>query len=178
MFGHSIPAPAWNALGLALLFLAALHLFRGLNLAGSAWAIRLVLPWALYRWWTVEESYRLWGKAILTDWQLRLAPMNSALSRLGFEGVTLFEVAEWQSMPPGWGWKLAGVSLILAVLVSLLDWPIRTRCAGCGVKVRPEDPFCHGCGIRFPEVPGCARCGRVPTKGDRFCRLCGGSVNP
>lgn len=176
ILGQSVPAPAWNSLGLGLLLLGGLHLLRAFNAPGVVWAIRILLPWALYRWWTIEEAYRLWGKSMLASLQLRFTTINQALTTLGLDGISVFDASLWREMQPGWGWKLAGLSLFLSVLITLLDWPSRTRCPACRVKVQPEDPFCHGCGCRFPEVPGCSGCGRRPARGDKFCRSCGRAV--
>ena len=176
ILGQSVPAPAWNVLGLGLFFLGGLHLMRAVGVPGVAWLIRLVLPWAIYRWWTIETAYLQWGKATLAALQLRLSPVNQGLITLGLDPLSVFEVSQWQNMPPGWGWKLAGGSLCAAAVVTVLDWPVRTRCPACRARVAPEDPFCHGCGHRFPEVPACEGCGRKPAGGDKFCRSCGKSV--
>lgn len=173
VLGWSVPAPAWNGLGLALFILGGLHILRSLNLTAVAWLIRPILPWAIYRWWHSEEVFRLWGKATLAPLQMRLAPLNLALSSLGGKEMELFEAPLWRELAPGWGWTLAGVSLVLALVLTLLDWPSRTRCPDCKVKVQPEDPFCNGCGHRFPDVPGCTGCGRTPHHGDKHCRSCG-----
>lgn len=173
LFGWSVPAPAWNALGLSLLVLGGLHVLRALNLWGTPWAIRLLLPWTIYRWWVGPEVFREWAKATLVPVQSRLMGLNDALARVGIESVTVYDPASWQVILPGWGYWLAGRCLMLAVLVTLLDYVPRGRCPDCRSQVAAEDPCCHGCGRRFPEVPGCFQCGRTPRGGDRFCRSCG-----
>ncbi len=176
VLGWSVPAPAWNSLGLGLLVLGGLHLLRSLNLSAAAWLIRLLLPWALYRWWQSEEVCRLWGKAALAPLQMRLSPLNTALSSLGAREIEVFEASLWRELAPGLGWKFAGVSLLIALLLTIFDWPSRTRCPECRSKVLPEDPFCHGCGQHFPDVPGCVGCGRKPYSQDKFCRSCGREI--
>lgn len=174
--GWSLPTPAWNALGIGLLVLGSLHILRSLNLPGSPWAIRVLLPWTIFRWWESAESFRLWGKATFAPAQLKLSGVNQALDTLGVDQVSLYDPVLWRTIEPGWGYKLAGCSLLAAVLVTLVDWPVRTRCPGCRSVISPEDPCCHGCGRCFPEVPGCLQCGRVPQRGDRHCRSCGQSL--
>lgn len=173
LLGWSVPTPAWNTLGLGLLVLGNLHILRALRLPGVSWAIRLMLPWALYRWWGSAELFRDWGKSVLVPMQLKLSGVNETLDTLGLERLSVYDPVLWREVVPGWGYKLAGASLALAVLVTLLDQPMRTRCPACRSVVSPEDPCCHGCGQRFPDVPGCMQCGRTPQKGDRFCRSCG-----
>lgn len=176
LLGWSVPIPAWNALGLLLMVLAGLQILRALGLAPLAWAVRMLTPWALYKWWGAPEQFRLWGKATLAPMQMKLSGVNSTLSTLGAETVTVFDPTLWREVVPGWGYKLAGASLLLSLVVSWLDWPARTDCPFCKVTVSPEDPCCHGCGHRFPEVPACPQCGRAPQDGDRHCRACGTSL--
>jgi hypothetical protein len=176
LLGWSVPIPAWNALGLALLVLGALHGGRALGLPGVAWAIRALLPWTIYRWWQAEALFRDWGKGTLAPLQLKLSGVNSALETIGAERVTVFDPVLWRDVLPGPGYKLAGLALLLGGLVTLLDWPSRTRCGTCRAVVDPEDSCCHACGGRFPEATACSQCGRSPRTGDRFCRACGGAL--
>lgn len=178
LLGWSVPTPAWNSLGLVLMVLAGMHLLRALSVPGTAWAIRFLLPWGCYGWWTSEELFRAWGKSTLAPVQLKVSGLNTALSHLGVEPLSLFDPVLWREMEAGWGAKLAGVSLLLALLITAVDRPLRSRCPHCDATVSPEDPCCHGCGHRFPEVPACGQCGRAPLSGDRFCRGCGSSLAP
>jgi hypothetical protein len=173
MLGWSVPTPAWNLLGLGLLLLGNLHVLRALNLPGMSWGIRILLPWCIYKWWDSQELFREWGKATLAPMQLKLSGVNEALDTLGLDRFSIYDPVLWREVVPGWGYKLAGASLLFALLVTLVDQPARTRCPSCRAVISPEDPCCHGCGCRFPEVPGCQQCGRTPQKGDRFCRSCG-----
>ncbi len=168
-----MPTPAWNSLGLGLLALGCLHVLRAGNLSGAAWGIRLLLPWVAYRWFASRESFFEWGKATFVPLQLKFSGLNETLDRLGMDPVTVYDPLLWRDLRPGWGYKLAGASLLAAALVTLLDQPARLRCPDCRSVISPEDPCCHGCGRRSPEVPGCRQCGRSPRPGDRFCRSCG-----
>jgi hypothetical protein len=176
LFGWAVPVPAWNGLGLGLLLLAGFHVLRALSFPGMAWAIRLMLPWAGYRWWGSEELFRHWGKHTFAPLQLRLSGLNQALSTVGADPVTVFDPVLWREVAPGLGWKLAGISLLLALVITALDLPVRSRCPSCRSRVGPDDRCCHGCGASFPDVPGCLGCGRRPHKGDGFCRSCGRSL--
>lgn len=178
LLGWTVPTPAWNALGVGLLVLGNLHMLRALNLPGTAWAIRLLLPWALYRWWGSQELFREWGKATFVPMQLKLSGINETLDTLGVDRVTVYDPVLWREIVPGLGYQLAGFSLLLAAVVTAIDFPVRTRCPDCRSVISPEDPCCHGCGRRFPEVPGCQQCGRSPQKGDKFCRSCGNGLGP
>ena len=178
LLGWAVPTPAWNALGLALLLLGACQLLRALNLPGMPWAVRLLLPWTLWRWWTAEELFRQWGKQTFAPLQLRLSGVNQALSTVGAEPISVFDPTLWRDVEPGLGWKLAGVSLFLSLIVTLFDQPVRTRCSACQARISPEDRCCHGCGQQFPQVPGCLQCGRKPEKDDKHCRSCGRELAP
>lgn len=153
--------------------LGGLHILRALGLPGIPWGIRLLLPWALYRWWGSEELFRLWGKATFAPMQLKVSGLNTALGHLGVEQLSLFDPVLWREIEPGWGVKLAGLSLLCSALVTLLDLPVRWNCHSCRAKIAPDDVCCHACGYRFPEATACHQCGRAPRKGDRFCRSCG-----
>jgi hypothetical protein len=173
LLGWSVPTPAWNALGLGLLALGNLHVLRALNMPGMSWGIRLLLPWVIYRWWGSQQQFRDWGKATLAPVQLKLSGVNDTLSTLGLDGVSIYDPVLWRDVQPGWGYTVAGASLLMAILVTAIDQPPRTRCPSCRAVISPEDPCCHGCGKSFPEIPGCRQCGRPPQKNDRFCRSCG-----
>lgn len=173
LWGGVIPIPAWNFLGLGLIVLAGLHGLRALGVPGASWGVRGVWPWVFYHWWQSERAFRLWGKTTLAPLQLKLSGVNQALATVGIEPVSVFDPVAWRVLAPGIGWKLAGVSLVLALIVTALDWPVRRRCLDCQVVVSPWDRCCHGCGHVFTDVPGCLSCGRVPVDGDHFCRACG-----
>jgi hypothetical protein len=187
MLGLSVPVPAWNVLGLGLLVLGGLHLLRALELPATPWAIRLLWPWVAYRWWWSEQMFRDWAKSTLVPVQLKFSGLNAALERLGFEPISFYDPVLWRELTLGWGYQVAGGSLLLALLLTLFDGgaaglrasapgggtPATSRCPDCEVPVEPQDACCHGCGQSFQGRIGCSGCGRIPLPGDRYCRSCG-----
>ncbi len=177
VMGWSLPVPAWNNLGLLLLVLGNLHFLRAVGVPGIQWGIRILLPWAIYRWWAAEEAFKLWGKQILGPAQLKLVEVNQVLTTVQLEPVTVFDPTKWRELDPGLGWQVAGVSLALALLVTCFEKSPISKCSNCSNKVSGDDPNCHHCGHRLHESPTCPRCFRSLQKGDRFCRGCGHETN-
>jgi hypothetical protein len=141
------------------------------------WLIRVSLPPAIYFWWFSVDTMKAWGAENLAPAQLKLSTVNSALAKLGGTPVTLYEPALWKGLEPSWGWKAAGVTLLLTALFTVVDGPRISKCAGCGEKGRDGDSFCHKCGESLAEIQACTNCGHRVQKDDVHCGRCSASLS-
>ena len=173
ILGWTVPAPAWNRAGLVCFALSGLLVIRAVAGWPFRWPVRIATPIALYYWWASLEAVKTWGAKNLAPAQLKLAAVNQTLSRLGGESVTVYEPALWRSLEPQHGWHLAGLSLFLIGLLSVLDGPRSLLCSACQTKAKESDHFCHCCGHTLTISPGCRNCGGKPHPQDTFCRHCG-----
>lgn len=176
VLGWQIPVPPWNTFGLGIVVLGLLHFGRSLGVVYCSWGIRMLLPFAAAGWWASPGRFLAWGKSILAPVQLQLSGLNQGLATLGAEPIVLFDPVQWREASLSWGWKYAGLVLLLATVLTALDWQPRRFCSACKAKVSHQDRCCHQCGTPFPEASGCLGCGSKPQKLDKFCRTCGRSL--
>lgn len=176
ILGLSVPTPAWNKGGVACLVLASILYLRALGGFPLRWLVRLtVLPTA-YFWWQSVEQMKSWGVKNLAPAQLKLSTVNSAMTKLGAERVTLYEPSLWKSLEPSYGWKAAGFLLLVTAVVTVLDGPRIRKCQSCGQKGRGGDSFCFQCGMALTDARLCGNCGGALQAGDSFCRHCAASA--
>lgn len=173
ILGWQIPTPGWSRAGLACLLFASLFLFRMLTGYWARWLLRAAILPSLYFWFKAPAGVKAWAAYNLAPTQLKLAPVNQALSSLGGETISLYEPVLWRALQPQFGWYLAGASLGLALLYTLLDGPICRKCLGCAAELNSEDAFCASCGTVVGSWCGCTNCGHRGESTDRFCRRCG-----
>lgn len=173
ILGLQFPAFAWNKAGLAglvLLFSLALRTLMGPTMR---WAVRVSIIPAAYFWWTSLDALQAWGMRQFGPLQLKLASLNSAISKVGGEPLEVFDVMAWKTLEPNRAFYLMGGSLALVAVLTLLDRSAKRECPTCTKKCQWEDAFCHGCGKAFEEVNGCRNCGENLGREDKFCRSCG-----
>ena len=173
VFGWQVPVPAWNRVGLSILILSGICLVRGLGFSFVRWPARLVLPLAAYGWWTSPEAMRDWGVSLFAPLQLKFSSINSALSHLNVEPITVFESQLWRELSTGPGFALAGLSFAALLLVTAFDHPKQRKCSACQSRVQLEDRNCHSCGALVSIGDGCRGCGKHVSKSDKHCRHCG-----
>jgi len=173
VLGWEIPAPAWNRAGLACLVLAGFHLLRAVGGPPFRWLVRIATLPALYFWWVSPEWAKAWGARHLAPAQLKLAPLNNALARLGGDTLELYKPPLWKTLEPQTGWYVAGGTLILTLLLTSFDGPNRLTCSSCKGTFTEDDRFCGECGEALKGGPHCGHCGEELNPNDKFCRRCG-----
>lgn len=176
LFGWKVPTPAWNRAGLACFVAACGLALRGVAGAGARWLVRALLPVAGYYWWTSLSLTRDWAAQSLGPIQLKLSPVNQALSKLGAEPVSVYEPSAWKALVPGPGWYASGAILLLSLLLTLLDGPWKRKCGTCQALVVEGDGFCHQCGEALSGTAKCGNCANRMKPDDKFCRACGQKV--
>lgn len=173
LLGWSVPAPAWNRAGLSFLLLTGLLMLRVVGGYPFRWVVRLALVPALLSWWKAPELVREWGGQTLAPLQLRLNAVNQTLSSLGAETITVYEPALWRTLAPGWGWKVAGLTLVAISLLTFFDGARRPTCSACRAETGETDHHCYACGESLGKLRYCSNCGSPETQGDTYCRCCG-----